>query len=312
MLRLIQAACAACLLSISQIPSATASCAASTGVTPRMVATMLDSTDVLIREFADSLGHGPKFLQSRGRLDVAMRRLRDLATPAPNPGLKGVLRLGELPPGASPKAESADSALEDVKLFLGTFVQPLLRDHAPPRFQSLMDPAFAIIDTQATRALEGSEKRLANYERKFGPRSVPMNALEAGLYVLVMQRVPGFGPSAECGPGPWELVAAYSPVYVTISDKTLSSTSIAEAGFRYYLFGAQWAQSGLKGLLRPAWFSFGAALASERDGSLRSPFQGTSRVGGFLAWGDLKLAVLGGPHPRLLVSRQFQLIRNVL
>ena len=312
MLRVIRVACVALWLTTAAGSATAASCAAPSRVTPQMVAALVDSVQVLTRDFADSLVQGPRYAQSRIRLDAALRRLRDLAVPAPTPGLKTVLRLGELPPGASPNAETAATALEDVKLFLGTYVQPLLRDHPSPRIESLMTPAMAILDSQTVTALERSETRLANYQRKFGPQSVPMNPLEAGLYILLLQRLPGFGPSAECGPGPWELVAAYSPVYVTISDKSVTSTSVAEGGLRHYLYGPKWGQGGLKGLLRPAYFSFGAALASEKDGALKSPFQGEARVGGFLAWGDLKVAYLGGSRPHLLISRQFQLVRNVL
>jgi len=109
MLRVIRVASAALWLMIAAESATAASCGAPSRVTPQMVAAMVDSVQVLTKDFADSLVHGPRYAESRVRLDAALRRLRDLAVPAPTPGLKTVLRLGELPAGSSPIVESTFS-----------------------------------------------------------------------------------------------------------------------------------------------------------------------------------------------------------
>ena len=52
----------------------------------------------------------------------------------------------------------------------------------------------------------------------------------------------------------------------------------------------------------------GVAVAGDRDGAFVSPLKGTRRIGGFIGWGETKLALLGGSERRLLLTRQFQMV----
>lgn len=84
--------------------------------------------------------------------------------------------------------------------------------------------------------------------------------------------------------------------------------SLSEFGLRGYLFGEKWGRKGRIGLLRPAFWTMGLAVASGEDGALKWPWKGETRLGGFVSWGELKVAHVAGDNQRLLVSRQFQLV----
>lgn len=310
MLRLIRPSCIALLLLVGPLAARAGGCGAPSSVTPKMLSAMVDSLQALSRDYGEALATGGDYQHSRAVFDSALARLRVSAAATPPADLRAELRLATMPPAAGDTAGLRHD-LATVEFFLGTYAQPYVRAIDSPRFEGLLGPSMAILDSESTQALAGGERRLANYQRKFGPQSVPLNPLEVGLYYAIFQRVPGFGPSAACGPGAWEVVASYSPVYATISNRSVATTSVFEGGLRHYLFGPAWGRGGLRGLLRPAYYSFGVAVSPELNQALASPLKGTERVGGFFAWGDLKLAYVGGSHPGLLVSRQLQVLRNV-
>ena len=104
-----------------------------------------------------------------------------------------------------------------------------------------------------------------------------------------------------------ELIASYVPTYLTIVDSKARAVTVAEAGVRLYIWRDGWGgKTG--GTLRPAYVSFGAVAAGERDGALTSPFHGTSRFGGFVGWGDSRFAVIGGRESRVLFTRRVQIV----
>jgi hypothetical protein len=309
MLRLIRAASILLLLGSPASALAASPCGQSVGVTAEQLSGMVDSLRQ-VEAFADSLVHDQAYVRSRGTLDRSLERIQRLTRPLPRPGLSTVLRWNTSNVGEGFAASALDSDLFVVQTFFGSYVQPYVSEHQDTRLDALLDPLDRLMDGQTRAALASSIDRLRHYQRKFGKGSVPLNWAETALYLGVFQHVPGFGPSAACGPGPWEPVAAYSPVYATIRNKSLVGVSVLELGARRYFFSEKWGTGGVSGLLRPAYASLGAAMASEHDGALENPFKGVERWGGFLAWGDIKLAVVGAHHPKLLVSKQLQYVKT--
>jgi len=171
----------------------------------------------------------------------------------------------------------------------------------------VLAPVTAFQTAQLDLSIEDSVRVLRMYERKFGPASARLNGIEV-LLNYAMQRLPGFGPNAASEPGPLEVIASYSPTYLTYGDGEPRMVSVSELGLRHYFFGESWGGSGLKGVIRPAYMTAGLAVASEDDGAMRWPWRGDARLGGFVSWGQLKVAYVAGENQRLMVSRQFQIV----
>ena len=150
--------------------------------------------------------------------------------------------------------------------------------------------------------------RLARYERKLGPTSARLNAVEVLLNYSAQRFVPGFTATPSRGPSPWELVASYVPTYGTYANKKLQAVSVSEFGLRRYMFGEQFGASGWKGVLLPTYWSAGAIVVSDHNGALVWPWQDKERTGAFVSWGALKVGYVHGRQGQLLLSRQFQVI----
>lgn len=171
---------------------------------------------------------------------------------------------------------------------------------------TILAPITALHLNELHVSLAQSLEKLNRFERKYGPDSPRLNVVEVGLN-YVAQWVPLFKPNAEGWPSRYELVTSYVPLYLTVVDGNARAVTIAELGLRGYIWQRGWGGSQ-GGVLRPGHFSFGVSLAGDQDGAFVSPLKGTRRVGGFVGWGDTKLAVLGGPKRRVLFTRQFQMV----
>ncbi|WP_439644024.1 hypothetical protein [Gemmatimonas sp.] len=160
-------------------------------------------------------------------------------------------------------------------------------------------------------ARDGAIARLANYERKLGPTSARLNGAEVLLNYAAQRWVKGFRPTPLGGPKPWELITSYAPGYVTFvgGDLTPVPVSVAEFGFRYYLFGKRFGRTGLTGLLLPSYLSAGVVTASDANGALVWPWRGREQSGAFFGWGTIKFAWIDRDgRGSFLVTRQFQAI----
>lgn len=159
-------------------------------------------------------------------------------------------------------------------------------------------------------SLATSMEKLRRYEIKFGPGSARLNAVEVLLnYGAVATRLPGFGPDGNGWPGALELVAAYNAAYLTYAQSRPTLLSAGEIGIRQYMFARGWGSGGALGrLLRPGYVAAGAVVLGERERALVWPLEGRSRIGPFVAWGEIKLGYLGGREQRVLVSRHVQLV----
>lgn len=153
-----------------------------------------------------------------------------------------------------------------------------------------------------------SLKHLANYERKLGPQAPQLNGVEVLLNYAAQRWVPGFAPSIKRGPSPLELVVTYVPTYATGVDRKAVAVSASEFGVRGYLFGDNWGKTGVEGILKPAYWSLGALVASDRNGALAWPWDGRTRTGVFVGWGETKVGYIAGRKGSLLVTRQVQFI----
>lgn len=240
-------------------------------------------------------------LRSSGRMDMRASEIASAAL-----GQRRAAAIARAASGTIPPAMAA--ALEGMRGIAGNELRELLqtkegRDAATQALWPLTALHAQLLDLSLAESLE----KLRRYERKFGPKSARLNTIEVGANFL-MQRVRGFGPDDEGWPGPWEVIAAYSPTYLTIEVGEPVLASVGEAGLRRYFFDEDWGANGWKGMLRPAFMTAGIAVASEQSGPLKSPWRGDSSIGAFVSWGELKVAFAGGRNRRLFVSRQFQII----
>lgn len=168
--------------------------------------------------------------------------------------------------------------------------------------------ALELMTAENAASMAWDQQVLRRMERKYGPQSARLNALEV-ITAVALQRTPGFrvDPTTHF-PGPFEPVLAYTATYVTRSGDRMRIMSVAEGGLRRYMFGESWGGSGVRGWLKPAYISGGLAVSGRSDDPLTSPLQGRSRVGAFFGWGELKVAYLFGDDRRLLVTQQIQII----
>lgn len=173
---------------------------------------------------------------------------------------------------------------------------------------------IVIVETARGIRLVGTRdnalERLARYERKLGPTSPRLNAPEVMLNYLAQRFMPGFRPSPLGGPSPWEIIASYSPGYVTFgeAESTVLPVSASEFGLRFYLFGDTFGKRGTAGLFLPSYFSFGVLTASDRNGALVWPWRGRERSGAFVSWGTVKVGYIDRDRGTWLFSRQFQAV----
>ena len=171
---------------------------------------------------------------------------------------------------------------------------------------TILAPLTALHLSELEVSIAQSLEKLNRFERKYGPDSPRLNIVEVGLN-YVAQWVPIFKPNTEGWPSRFEVVTSYVPLYLTVVDGKARPVTVAELGLRSYVWQRGWGGSE-GGALRPGYLSFGVAVAGDRDGAFVSPLKGTRRIGGFIGWGDIKLALLGGSERRLLLTRQFQMV----
>ena len=159
-------------------------------------------------------------------------------------------------------------------------------------------------------ARDNALKRLANYERKLGPTSAKLNLPEVLLNYAAQRWIPGFRPTPLGGPSPWEVIASYTPGYITFAEgeSGVLPVSASEFGLRFYLFGDTFGRSGITGLLLPGYFSFGVLTASDENGALIWPWRGRERSGGFVSWGSIKIGYIDRARGTWLFSKQFQAV----
>lgn len=170
----------------------------------------------------------------------------------------------------------------------------------------LLAPYDALQRLQLERGIGLSLEKLNRYERKYGPDAPQLNVVEVGLN-FVAQWFPAFRPDSLGWPSRLEVIASYVPTYLTAVDSRAQAVTVAEVGFRSYLWKRGWGGS-TGSVLKPGYLSYGIAIAGDRDGAFVSPLRGTSRVGAFFGWGQTKLAVIGGARTRVLVTRQLQVV----
>lgn len=179
-------------------------------------------------------------------------------------------------------------------------LEPIVGEDSTDR---LLAPLEAFNFARRNQSIAMSLEKLRRYERKFGPGSPRLNVVEV-LLNYGAQWLPGFAPNREGWPGALEVVASYVPTYLTVVDGSGRAVSVAELGIRRYLWGRDAGSSPLN----PSHVSIGLAIAGERDRVLASPWRGDPRLGAFLGWGGAKVAYVGGPENRWLITRQMQII----
>jgi hypothetical protein len=171
----------------------------------------------------------------------------------------------------------------------------------------VLAPLDAFNAARRQRSMADSHEKLRRFERKYGPDAPVRNVAEVALNYAA-QFVPGFQPSGEGWPSRAELIASYVPTYLSLPrDGRSQAVTVAEAGVRLYLWREGWGGTD-GGVLRPGFISLGVVAAGERDGALGAPWQGASRFGAFVGWGNAKIAVVGGRNTRVLITRQVHVL----
>ena len=178
-------------------------------------------------------------------------------------------------------------------------------DSTAKAFAAVTDAAQIVL-TEESR--DNALHRLANYERKLGLQAPQLNGVEVLLNYSAQRWLPGFAASPTRGPSPLELIANYVPSYASGADKKAVAVSASEFGVRGYLFGDNWGKTGREGILKPAYWSLGALVAGDRNGALSWPWDGRTRTGVFVGWGELKVGYIAGRKGSVLVTRQVQFI----
>lgn len=246
--------------------------------------------------------------------ESAAARLEEESSALGSPGLMTLSRRNqnqydfELPtadedPEVSRAVDGARQTLSHYGVY-GRLVSAVGEDAA----NQMWEPITRMTADSLRDALDRDLAKMRRFEKKFGPRAPRLNALEVGLN-FVLQRLPGFRPTEENGPGRLEVIAAYDAAYLTVVDDEPELISTAGFGLRCYMFGDGWGErDGLAGVLRPAYLALGMLVAPDADGALLWPWQGDSRLGAFVTWGELKLAYVGGDEQRFMVSREFEAI----
>lgn len=200
-------------------------------------------------------------------------------------------------------------ALDTLTAIMQRVYPIVLRDSAQlgnDAIAALMMPRNAWSYARRDYSIAQSTEKLRRFERKYGPGAPRLNAAEV-LLNFGAQWLPGFKPDADGWPSRREVVASYVPTYLTVTDGNARAVTVAELGIRSYLWTDGWGgRAG--GVLRPGHVSFGLAVTGASDGALASPWRGATRLGGFFAWGDAKVAFVGGRERRVLVTRQVQLV----
>ncbi len=157
-------------------------------------------------------------------------------------------------------------------------------------------------------AQDSALARLARYERKLGPTSARLNGIEVFLNYAAQRWLPAFRAHPLKGPSPLEVVASYTPGYITEVGGRAQPVSAGEFGLRHYLFGPSFGKSGWRGLLQPSYWSAGVVAASDRNGALVGPWENRTRAGGFVSWGSIKVAYIPNRDGAFLITKQFQAI----
>lgn len=178
---------------------------------------------------------------------------------------------------------------------------------------SLLAPVDSLHAAVLRAGLARNEEKLRRYAIKYGPGSPSLNAVEV-LLNYGAQRLPAFGPSRDGWPGPLEVVASWSTTDLTVGRDAAGRrrprlVPAADLGIRVYRFGnASGAAGRLQRLLHPAHVSSGVALMGGSDAPLSAPWSGRTRMGAFVAWGDLVAGFVGGREPRVLLGRDLPLV----
>lgn len=205
-------------------------------------------------------------------------------------------------------APSEGAALDSLARISLQFLPELLEQRvSADSTDALLAPISAFNRARLTESLAQSLEKLRRYEQKFGPQSPKLNAAEVALN-FVAQSLPPFRPSADGWPSAFEVIASYVPTYLTERDGRVQAWTVLEAGIRRYSFGEGWGADGWSGVIRPGHVSAGLAVINGTAGALGEPWRGDPRLGAFVAWGSAKIAFVGGDGPRLLITRQVQII----
>lgn len=181
-----------------------------------------------------------------------------------------------------------------------------------------LDALYRPIDELGTRVLQRAgadeQEKLRRYAVKYGPSSPQLNVAEVGLNYLAQLGIPGFLPSADGWPSPYEIVAAYRPLDLTAAQSasahlTAQAVAATLAGLRVYRFGASCGGGGvLADLVRPCESSAGAFLLAPRDEALFRTWGPDTRVGAYLSRGKYHVGYVFGANPRVVLGIGAQIL----
>ena len=184
-----------------------------------------------------------------------------------------------------------------------------------------LDSLYKPIDSLGTLILllakDNNQEKLRRYEIKYGPASPQLNVAEVGLNYVAQLVVPGFLPTQDGYPTPYEIVATYRTTDLTAAQSSASHltarvVSTAQLGLRIYGFTENCGKgSRFADLLNPCHSSLGAFFAAPSDGALSQPWRTASRSGFYLARGRYHVGYVFGAQQRLVFGTDQQILPYV-
>ncbi|MEP6619639.1 MAG: hypothetical protein ABJE47_09995 [bacterium] len=181
-----------------------------------------------------------------------------------------------------------------------------------------LDSLYKPIDSLGTLVLvlakANNQDKLRRFEIKYGAASPQLNVAEVGLNYLAQLALPGFLPSSDGYPTPYEIVASYRTTDLTAAQSTAGHltarvVSTAQLGLRIYDFKEGCGKgSRFADLLNPCQSSLGAFFLPADDAALRRVFGKGSRSGFFLARGKYHVGYVFGDQQRFVFGMDQQIV----
>lgn len=270
----------------------------------------LSATNPPVSKELDSLG---RVLSDENATALSLDQVADLFTRR-SPRIGTVARWDRNP--CAPGATSCfyNTLVGVLRIAHGSLEQALQSRLSKDSLDVLYRPIDQLGTIVLQRAGADNQEKLRRYGVKYGASSPQLNVAEVGLNYLAQLAVPGFLPSADGWPSPYEIVADYRPWDLTAAESAsahLTARAVATtlAGLRVYNFGASCGGGGvLADLLHPCESSGGAFLLAPRDQALSRTWGSDMRLGAYLSRGKYHVGFVFGANPRVALGIGTQLL----
>ena len=270
----------------------------------------LSTTNPPVSKTLDSLG---RVLSDEHATGLSLDQVADLFTRR-SPKIGTVARWNRDPCAPTATACFYGELVDLLRIAHGSLEQALHERLSKDSLNVLYAPVDQLGTVVLQRAGADNQEKLRRYGVKYGANSPQLNVAEVGLNYLAQLAVPGFLPSADGWPSPFEIVADYRPWDLTAAQSAsahLTARAVATtlAGLRVYNFGASCGGGGvLADLLHPCESSGGAFLLAPQDQPLSRTWGPDMRLGAYFSRGKYHVGFVFGPNPRIALGIGTQLL----